>query len=744
MCRLWATRYALREPSTASLKSAHCSGELVSLSLRFAFLLSLALLVPSVASAQAPAADVEDVAASAAAEGEGPDTEAPRKLTKDEERRNRLAALTFAAQQGEQRGDSATALAHYLRAITIEPNNPTYLTAAGRLALEQDDPKAAFGFLVRAASFSPRDEGVMVLLGRSLARDGRARDALRIFERAIRLGADEADVASDRGFARDLMGEPRRAQRDYQIALARRPNDVTTISRMGLSLAISGDRAAALSTLQPLVATSDGGAQRTLAFANALTGDGAAAMTITQSAMPGAAAGMARLVEALPHLNAEEKARAVHFGDLPTASAMAASKPSLASRLLAVLRPEKPPEPTVAKPALPHLQSTIVSSPAQSTATASSAPASVVSPKAQTPLDIALAVCAEGAPGARSRCEANARALARRCAGGRNTAECKAFDSAERPAVAPVRAQTPLDIALAKCATGRANARSRCDASAQALAKRCASGRRTAECLDFRNASPPAVALAAVAAAPAKAQTPLEIALADCAKGRAGARRQCEIDARALAARCAGGRKTAECVAFAGREAGTNVSASVDASVSAPVATPASSATRPARPVDQVALICADAAGPALRQCEIDARALVRRCTGGRKTAECLALAELGETRAASVSASASVRATPPAAKARPAARVWVQVASGSNRGDLPKEWQRLKQAHATALRGQSASVAANGRSNRMVIGPFKDQAAAGAMVNRLRASGLSAFPWKSGVGEAVDALPGG
>lgn len=708
------------------------------MSLRLAGLMFLALSLPSLAVAQ-DAGTPGNAAATEASADTGPDKPAP-KLTKEEERRNRLAALTFAAEQAEQRGDVPTALAHYLRAITIEPNSAAYLTAAGRLALEQGDPKAAFGFLVRAASFSPRDEGVMVLLGRSLARDGRPRDALRIFERAIRLGADEADVASDRGFARDLMGEQRRAQRDYHIALARRPDDATTISRLGLSLAISGDRAAALSTLQPLASSSDGAAQRTLAFANALTGDSATAMTITQTAMPAATTGMARLVDALPHLNAEEKARAVHFGDLPSASAMAASKPSLASRILSVLRPEKPAEPaTAARPSPSESRSAAALPASQPKADAAAAAPTATPPaKAQTPLDIALAACAEGAANARGRCEANAQALARRCADGRKTAECLTFARAEPPAAAPAKAQSPLDIALAKCASGRANARGRCEANARALAKRCASGRRTAECLDFRNASAP-VAVAAATAKPATAPTPLEAALDACARGRASARRQCEVDARALARRCAGGRKTAECQAFASRTTAAEASTAPAAVAAASAASTAPSGNAPARPVDQVALICADASGSTRRQCEIDARALVQRCAGGRKTAECLALAELGETRGAST----PQRATP-AARARPAARVWVQVASGANRGDLPKEWQRLKKAHAAALRGQSPLVAANGRSNRLVIGPFNDQAAATAMVNRLRASGLSAFPWKSEVGEAVDALPGG
>ena len=423
---------------------------------------------------------------------------------------------------------------------------------------------------------------------------------------------------------------------------------------------------------------------------------------------------------------------------------MAASKPSLASRLLSALRPERSAEPApAARSSAPEARSAATAPASQPNVDAPAAAPAATSPaKAQSPLDIALAACAEGAANARGRCEANAQALARRCADGRRTAECLAFARAA-PAAAPVRAQSPLDIALAKCASGRASARGRCEANARALAKRCTSGRRTAECLAFRNASPTAV-VAVAAAKPAAAVTPLQAALDACALGRAGARRQCEIDARALARRCAGGRQTAECQAFASRAtdaeapAATAVAAA-EAVAAAPAAPSAPSGNAPARTGDQVALICADASDTTRRQCEIDARALVQRCAGGRKTAECLALAELGAGRGAS-----SPQRVAPAAKARPAARIWVQVASGANRGDLPKEWQRLKKAHATALRGQSPLVAANGRSNRLVVGPFRDQAAATAMVNRLRASGLSAFPWKSDVGEAVDALPGG
>ena len=57
--------------------------------------------------------------------------------------------------------------------------------------------------------------------------------------------------------------------------------------RLALSLAISGDRAGALTMLDPLLRRNDGGAIRARAFVLALTGDQAGAAKAVQTAMPG-------------------------------------------------------------------------------------------------------------------------------------------------------------------------------------------------------------------------------------------------------------------------------------------------------------------------------------------------------------------------------------------------------------------------------------------------------------------------
>ena len=106
------------------------------------------------------------------------------------------------------------------------------------------------------------------------------------FTRAQQLGAPVATFACDRGLAYDLLGRQAEAQADYRMALTG-PDADEARRRLALSLAISGNRAEALSTLAPLMAKGDAGAARARAFVLALTGDHDGARMAIDSAMPG-------------------------------------------------------------------------------------------------------------------------------------------------------------------------------------------------------------------------------------------------------------------------------------------------------------------------------------------------------------------------------------------------------------------------------------------------------------------------
>lgn len=87
--------------------------------------------------------------------------------------------------------------------------------------------------------------------------------------------------------------------------------------------------------------------------------------------------------------------------------------------------------------------------------------------------------------------------------------------------------------------------------------------------------------------------------------------------------------------------------------------------------------------------------------------------------------------------EAKAPARIWVQVASGSNAAAMPKEWKRVQAKAPAAFKGKSPSTA----PGRLLVGPFKSDAEAQAFVNTLRKSGVSSFQWDSPAGQDVAKL---
>ena len=221
------------------------------------------------------------------------------------------------AQQAAARGDSAEALSRYLRVLAATPDNIPALIGAGRAALAVGDTNAAAGFLSRADVLDPKNGQVKAGLAGTMLANGNARAALRLFNEAVLLGVDQADIAADRGLAYDLRGQPKRAQADYGLALRTKPSDEIT-RRMALSYAFAGDRASAMATLDPLLRKQDIPAWRDRVFIYALTGDLADAQHDAALVMPpNQVAALAPYLPRLAGLKASEKAAAIHLGRFP-------------------------------------------------------------------------------------------------------------------------------------------------------------------------------------------------------------------------------------------------------------------------------------------------------------------------------------------------------------------------------------------------------------------------------------------
>lgn len=226
--------------------------------------------------------------------------------------------------------DPADRLAANLVVLAQNPRDVRALTEAGLSAVAVGDGAAALSFLGKAEALAPTDGRIKAGLGSALLLLEKPADAIRFFNEAAALGVPEAEIAADRGLAHDLRGDPRRAQRDYALALRRGPDDEIT-RRYALSLGISGDREGALELLDPLLRRQDLAAWRARAFILAMTGDVPGAEGLAQRIMPGGSgASMSPFLRRLATLDFANRAMAVNLGIMPSlGTQFASASPSL-------------------------------------------------------------------------------------------------------------------------------------------------------------------------------------------------------------------------------------------------------------------------------------------------------------------------------------------------------------------------------------------------------------------------------
>jgi Flp pilus assembly protein TadD len=248
--------------------------------------------------------------------------------------RARAAALFFlccaalfwspAQAEGVVAESAGDALARNVRVLGTSPRDFDALIGAGRAALAMGDTQAAAGFFGRADEVWPASPLPQAGIGAALAQQDDPSGALSLFDRAIQRGATQSMIGSDRGLAYDLLGRHAEAQADYRAALGGRDGDEAR-RRLALSLAITGNKAEALSTLGPLMARGDAGGARCRAFVLALTGDPTGARAAIEAAMPGSASQMDYFFRKLPSLRSNQKVAAVNLGIFPGSGQQVAS-----------------------------------------------------------------------------------------------------------------------------------------------------------------------------------------------------------------------------------------------------------------------------------------------------------------------------------------------------------------------------------------------------------------------------------
>jgi Flp pilus assembly protein TadD len=234
----------------------------------------------------------------------------------------------------------ADSLARNVRILAHSPRDFHALVGAGKAALTLGDGQSAAGFFGLAEEIYPASPIPKAGMAAALVMTGDPNESLTYFARAQQLGASVDSFGCDRGLAYDLLGHQAAAQIDYRAAMTGQDRDEAR-RRLALSLAISGDKALALSTLDPLLARRDPGAVRVRALVLALSGDTEAAKMTLDSRMPGSAAMMGPFFRRLPTLSIVQKAAAVHLGIFPGNGAAIASAPVQAPVRQATVREDR-------------------------------------------------------------------------------------------------------------------------------------------------------------------------------------------------------------------------------------------------------------------------------------------------------------------------------------------------------------------------------------------------------------------
>lgn len=286
----------------------------------------------------------------------------------------------------EKRAAARTLLSSALARIAANNSDSRALLDAGRASIELDDYRAALGFLVRAEQSAPRDGTVKAALGSAMVHMENPTRALDYFGEAQLLGAPERLFLSDRGLARDLLGQQDAAQRDYQIALAISPNDELT-RRYSLSLGISGETDRAVAMLTPQLRAQDRGAWRLRAMILAMNGrDGEASEIVNATMPPAMAQNILPYLTQMDRLNPAQQAAAAHFGRFPNGQlapkrkpvqVAAAPPPPAASGNRPSVSTKRPPAASVAATPTPVTRRPAVADAEPRSATAQPAPVSV-------------------------------------------------------------------------------------------------------------------------------------------------------------------------------------------------------------------------------------------------------------------------------------------------------------------------------------------------------------------------------
>ena len=227
-----------------------------------------------------------------------------------------------------------------MRRISLNSSDADAMADAGNASLALGDANAALNFFTRANVLRPGSSRIVSGLATATVRTENPFEALRLFDQAVRLGANERSIALDRALAFDLLGNFARAQQDYKLARTASTSD-DLIIRQAVSLSLAGQKEAADAMLVPLLQRNSATAWRARAFMLAARGDLRESTKVAQGFMDASSAQrMERYFRLMPSLTAAQKAAAIHLGHFPTSQAV--GRDSEQVRRIASTQPQTP------------------------------------------------------------------------------------------------------------------------------------------------------------------------------------------------------------------------------------------------------------------------------------------------------------------------------------------------------------------------------------------------------------------
>ncbi len=675
--------------------------------------------------------------------------------------------------------EPADRLASSLRLLSQNPYDVTALTLAGESALAVGDNNAALSFLARAEEINPASGRIKAGLGSALVQLERPREALRMFQEAVALGLPLHQLAKDRGLAFDLTGEPRRAQVDYGLALEHGGDD-EVVRRMALSLGISGDKEAALRKIEPLIRRNDQAAWRARAMILAMNGDMRGGERIAeQVAPPGMASGLSQFMRRLAALGPADRAMAVTFGTMPqsiqgrpTSTLLAGTFRPIADRDAGLLAPVEVAPPVAAPVVLTAKQAkaqrrrpgrdevqVAVAAPKQIVPPAAAAVSPTLTPSAPKTNESTSLVGPDG----------RLKRVGQRLGPvdpARLPDELKPATAANAQVVRPT-VLTTLPPPSGAVEVAKAPSVTPISSPVPEIVRASVEPQATAPIFEVPAAKvitptvvaePPKPVVVATVVTPPPQPAFIPAAAAPLVTTPVNVVHAASVQTDLPATTVASPGFSAEVVAAALPAAQvataelSTPSATLPEASPPPVAAPAAQIVVPAPAVvEPPAPAPAVGLGGLIANLELEAETSPSSVLTGeefrkarlaaKKKAEADAL-KLSETTKLAEEKKKEEEERKRVAAANPA-RIWVQVATGSNEAGFGRTLSKLREQAPDALKGLGGATVPFRATNRILVGPFKSQAEAKATINKLAKSGVQATPFSSAAGEEVKRLPG-